>query len=318
MASLWRTQRPRFPQYISDGSGRDYYIKFNNAGYWADQFKVTKKPEYDFPKYNNFHSLYHQAAPVKFIPTGKGRETYIINAGGFHHDQKPLSVFKLDDFLREPIIERPKKFKNKKHYMSVGEKRYNEKLKILEKDLVNRLYTLSIQKGKSKKLVEEENLLPNIDKKNNKTENDISNININEKSGQRLNTLESLPSFKANYLKDKNEKTNKMELENDLNTILKQSKQIENYEMKNYARRSNNQSDYNIYRDGRVGCRMKGLKSLANCQSEKWNFRHSTEENQNRNKNNSLERPIKNKLKKNNLTFSYEENPEKEFNTLEY
>ena len=29
MANLWRTQRPRFPQYISDGKGRDYYIKFN-------------------------------------------------------------------------------------------------------------------------------------------------------------------------------------------------------------------------------------------------------------------------------------------------
>ena len=40
MANLWRTQRPRFPLYNSDGSGRDYYIKFNNAGYWENQFKI--------------------------------------------------------------------------------------------------------------------------------------------------------------------------------------------------------------------------------------------------------------------------------------
>ena len=45
MASLWRTQRPRFPHYISDGNGRDYYIKYNNAGYWEGQVKIYKKPE---------------------------------------------------------------------------------------------------------------------------------------------------------------------------------------------------------------------------------------------------------------------------------
>lgn len=319
MASLWRTQRPRFPQYISDGSGRDYYIKFNNAGYWEDQFKVKKKPDYEFPKYNNFHSLFHLAAPVKFIPTGKGRETYIINAGGFHHDQKPLSVFKLDDFLREPIIERPKKFKNKKHYMSVGEKRYNEKLQILEKDLVNRLYNLSIKNRKSKKQLDNENLLPNINTKS-YNESDFNNNISNEKSGgERLNTLESLPSFKVNYLNDKKDKTNKMSLRNNLATILKQSQQIENYEMNNNSRRSDNESDYNIYRNGRVGCRINGLGSLANCQSEKWNIRINTEGNINRNRQISLERPTKNKLRKNNFTFSYGENPEeKKFKTIEY
>ncbi len=117
MASLWRTQRPRFPQYISDGSGRDYYIKYNNAGYWEHQFKLIKKPEYEYPKYKNFHSLFHQAAPFKYIPTGNGRETYIINnVNGFYHEQKPLASYKLDDFLREEQnIEKTKKFKLRKH-----------------------------------------------------------------------------------------------------------------------------------------------------------------------------------------------------------
>lgn len=43
MANLWRTQRPRIPQYASDGSGRDYYIKYNNGGLWEeDHFKIIK------------------------------------------------------------------------------------------------------------------------------------------------------------------------------------------------------------------------------------------------------------------------------------
>ena len=51
MSSLWRTQRPRFPHYVSDGNGRDYYIKYNNAGYWEGQFKIYKKHDYEYPKY---------------------------------------------------------------------------------------------------------------------------------------------------------------------------------------------------------------------------------------------------------------------------
>ena len=114
MASLWRTQRPRFPQYISDGNGRDYYIKYNNAGYWESQFKVYKKPDYEYPKYSNYHSLFHQAAPFKYYATGNGRETYIINAGGLYHDQKPLACYKLDDFLRESqTMENVSKFQSK-------------------------------------------------------------------------------------------------------------------------------------------------------------------------------------------------------------
>ena len=42
-SSLWRTQRPRFPLYIPDGRGRDYYIKFDNGGYWSTQFGLKKK-----------------------------------------------------------------------------------------------------------------------------------------------------------------------------------------------------------------------------------------------------------------------------------
>ena len=329
MASLWRTQRPRFPQYISDGSGRDYYIKYNNAGYWEHQFKLIKKPEYEYPKYKNFHSLFHQAAPFKYIPTGNGRETYIINnVNGFYHEQKPLASYKLDDFLREEQnIEKTKKFKLRKHYMSLGEKKYNNQLKNLEKQLINRLYNIALKNKKKNKEEDEngakkenENILPNIDIKkegeNNETEKNIEG---------KFNTIDSLPSsshsynLKFNYIngakKKKMHKMNKISLKNNFNAILKQSEQLENYEMKNFSRRSHNETDYNIYKDGRIGCRMK---KLVNCQSENWKYRLNTEGNAIYNTKRNYCNNVKT-LKKNKLTFSYENDFEKRrFNTLEY
>ena len=329
MANLWRTQRPRFPQYTSDGSGRDYYIKFNNAGYWDDQFKIQKKPEYEYPKYNNFHSLFHQAAPVKYIPTGNGRETYIINEGGQYHDEKPLSSFKLDDFLRESkTIENSKTFKNRKHYKSLGEKSYNNKLKSLEKELINRLYKIPMRIKKNKK-EENENILPNLDNKNHyeKNGNDINDINdisnnVNLIGVERFNTEGNERNYnhKYNFLNRNNKrKINKISLKYHFDTILKQSQQIENYEMNNNSRRNNNESDYNIYKNGRIGCRLNKLKSLINCPSENFNGRINTEGNLNRNKIYSLGK-IKNKnLKRNKLTFSIGSGSEENrFKTLDY
>ena len=48
MASLWRTQRPRFTLYQSDGLGRDYYIKYTNGGFWENQFVISKKHKFSF------------------------------------------------------------------------------------------------------------------------------------------------------------------------------------------------------------------------------------------------------------------------------
>ena len=100
MASLWRTQRPRFTLYQSDGLGRDYYIKYTNGGFWENQFVISKKPDYIRNKYNNFHSLFHMAAPFKYWGDGSGRENYILKCNGFYHDQKPLCSYELTDFLR--------------------------------------------------------------------------------------------------------------------------------------------------------------------------------------------------------------------------
>ena len=173
MASLWRTQRPRFPHYISDGNGRDYYVKYNNAGYWENQFKIFKKPDYEYPKYSNYHTLFHQAAPFKYYANGNGRETYIINSGGLYHEQRPLASYKLDDFLRgsKTIDNTPSNFLNKRRYLSMAEKKYNKQLKSLEKNLIKRLYKIP---KKIKK--EEDELLPTLE-----NQKDINIGNENER-----------------------------------------------------------------------------------------------------------------------------------------
>ena len=276
MASLWRTQRPRFPHYISDGNGRDYYIKYNNAGYWEDQFKISKKPDYEYPKYSNYHTLFHQAAPFKYYASGNGRETYILNSGGLYHEQRPLASYKLDDFLRgsKTIDNPPSNFQNKKRYLSLAEKKYNNQLKSLEKNLIKRLYKIP---KKIKK--EEDELLPTLE---NKKDINIENENEN-KNNILLNYVESTPNF--NTTKNKNKKKLALSLNENLDTLFKQTQQINKYEMKNYSRRSNNESDYNIYKDGKVGCRIKILNSMSNLPiKNKKNYamkRFNTEENKN-------------------------------------
>jgi hypothetical protein len=147
--SLWRTQRPRFPLYNPDGRGRDYYIKFDNGGYWSTQFNLKKKIDYERPVYSNFHTLFHQAAPFKYWGNGHGRETYILQTNGLFHDQKPLCAYKLTDFLRDGKSGTKYKNLRRKLYMSVSEKKYNDELRKFEKQLIKRLYTEPMNLKKS-------------------------------------------------------------------------------------------------------------------------------------------------------------------------
>ena len=115
-------------------------------------------------------------------------------------------------------------------------------------------------------------------------------------------------------------KIHKISLKNNFAAILKQSQQIEKYEMNNNSRRSNNESDYNIYKNGRMGCRLNdGIKKLINCQSENWKYSLNTEGNKINNNRYNNDFECNKKLKKNKLTFSYDkEEDEKRFKTLEY
>ncbi len=148
-AGLWRTARPRFPIYSPDGKGRDYYIKFDNAGYWADQFTLKKKVNYSQYHYKNFHSLTRKTAPFKYWGNGLGRETYILRTNGLFHDHKPLCTYKLSDFLRTNDSSERSYDSNKKVFLSVSEKKYKNKLRKIEKKLIKRLYTIPVNMKKS-------------------------------------------------------------------------------------------------------------------------------------------------------------------------
>ena len=315
MANLWRTQRPRIPLYGSDGSGRDYYIKYDNGGIWENEkYKIMRKPDYEYPKYSNYHTLFHQAAPVKFIPTGAGRETYIINSMGLCHDERPLASYHLGEFLRESkTVEAKPKYQNKRLYKSKAEKRYNIKLKSLEKQLIHRLYNFPMRVKKRLELLENEKEIPSsyLDNMRNSQTIDYDNNNTINGKGADIRYVESMPNIKAGGFRKKifdlkNKKLCKISLNNNnFDTICRQTEQIEDYEMKNKARRNNNELDYNTYKDGKLGCRMKNLRYSSEISKYLSNNRLKTEGNVSR--------------KRHKLFNSYSQKPaDTKFKNLEY
>ena len=308
MAAIWRTERPRFPRYISDGRGRDYYIMFNNGGYWEDQFRLLKKKDYEYPKYNNHYSLFHQAAPVKFIPSGKGRENYIIQSMGLCHDQRPLASYNLNEFLRSNT---ENKYQSRNNFMSRDQKKYNDRLYSLEKKLIHRLYKVPMKIKKEREKVREieesqdTNVLPDINGDNNKyktisTESNILNLKKNGLSQKSLDY--------------KNKSFGKLTLADNFDSILNQSHKLERYEMKNNSRRSNNEENINVYKMGRIGCRINGLKTLRNYSMDTFDNDKMNTEGNIRDSHLTLGK-LNRRLKKNGLTFanlnSLEENKNK-------
>lgn len=273
MANLWRTQRPRLPLYQSDGFGRDYYIKVTNGGFWENESIPQKKPDYVRSKYNNFHTLFHLAAPFKYWGDGSGRENYILKCNGFIHDQKPLCSYVLTDFLRngKNIKGTPDNFNyGRKVYYSVAENKYNQKLKNLEKKLIKRLYTIPMKKKKKIQIDvgdgNKDKYGNNIELKNfgyqtcgpfNTIKKNFNTLEHNKKEycdeikykrenscGNKIfknyKTLENntiLPKFKSNF--KKNENTSDYYINDNYDVNKKQKKKIQfltpkNIQIKNY------------------------------------------------------------------------------------
>jgi len=238
-SSLWRTERPRFPLYSPDGMGRDYYIKFDNGGYWADQFQLKKIPDYERFKYNNFHTLFHQAAPFKYWGNGHGRETYILQANGLFHEQKPLCSYKLTDFLRKNKSNSLFNNYKKKLFTSVSEKKYNKELRQIEKKLIKRLYTEPMEIKKSlQKLRNSENSLDEQMRKtftgfNLKNSKELNNSN-NEEELKTSRDVDFNAKTATNWY-NKIKKIKNMKVNNRNNRKLnKFSKTYDNFNIKNY------------------------------------------------------------------------------------
>ena len=151
---LYRTFKSNYIPYFANGSGRDRYILYNNAGFFRNNpkslspsniyktgtffgTKIVPHTKTEFIKAPNFH--YHS--------NGTGRDKYIlVNGGGLYSDTKPLKSFKLADFLRKnEILESPKKIRGK-ITLSKSEIYYNKLLRDKEKNVIKRLY--DDEKGK--------------------------------------------------------------------------------------------------------------------------------------------------------------------------
>lgn len=193
--SLWRTARPRFSMYVPNGLGRDYYITYNNAGLWENIRIPPPAPDYERPRYNNFHTLIHKTSPVKYYASGYGRETYILNSLGMVKDEKPMCNYQLTDFLRS----NKRNAYSKKNYMSFNEKKYNSQLHAIEKRVIERLYTNPEKKRKMKKEENNENL-ENLEEFSKNGE--IKNFNFMPKTDR-----ESITDEKNNRYESENSKT---------------------------------------------------------------------------------------------------------------
>ena len=160
MSSLYRTARPRFTLYSPDGLGRDRYIIYNNGGFWkTNEYKISPKANYEYPKYNNFHTLFHMAAPFKYYSDGSGRDSYVLRDTGLRREQKPLNSYHLSDFLRNDSWD---KHSRKNVFLSRAEIRDNKLRKLHERRMIKRLYSKPLQNILFKKEEENKNIKGNF------------------------------------------------------------------------------------------------------------------------------------------------------------
>lgn len=148
--SLYRTARPRWNVYETDGLGRDTYISQNNGGFWKENIRqVIRKPNYPIYHDPNHYTLNLHPAPFKYYSDGSGRDSYIlVNDGGLKYDHKSLKKYHLKDFLRTPescvfnFQSNPLKegVRVKTHYISRNEMQHETEIRQLERGLISRLY----------------------------------------------------------------------------------------------------------------------------------------------------------------------------------
>ena len=98
-------------------------------------------------------------------------------------------------------------------------------------------------------------------KKNNGEENEVLPSLEGQKEADNNIMMKSTPNL--NKEKNKLKRNLAISTNDDMDFLLKQTQKINKYEMKNNnARRSNNETDYNMYKNGRIGCRINNLNSM--------------------------------------------------------
>lgn len=161
LKGLYRTMKENHVPYFTDGTGRDRYIAYNNGGFFGNRGysmdpKNTRKTGTTFFTSIGYKTgtKYYKAPNFHYHSDGNGRDRYIvINGGGLFTDSKPLGSYTLTDYLRsdESYATRNTKV-NGKMCLSLGELKYLNYLRKMQKEVVNRLYTKEKKKFMKKKM----------------------------------------------------------------------------------------------------------------------------------------------------------------------
>ena len=197
--NLGRTTKTNIVFYSTDGMGRDGYITYNDGGFWKKNIKqISLKPDYPKNTKKIFYSLYHQPAPFNYQSDGSGRDSYVIeNNAGLVKKFEPLIKQKLNKFLRKEndIIQR-------KIFLTKSQKNILNKMRIIQKNVVNRLYNNSIEKIKKNKLkIKTKSMTDFFDDNNNIKKNFQSISPIKKKKDNSLNkkSIENYNYYNDNF-----------------------------------------------------------------------------------------------------------------------
>ena len=134
-----RTVKTNIIIYPTDGMGRDGYITYNNAGFWKENYKqVTPKEKFSRQPFGVYHSWKKIPPCWNYHSDGTGRDTYILcNFGGLIKTYEPnisknYCLRSGDNDFYQP--------QTKNEFLSKAEKKYQQQIKKIQHDLVNRLY----------------------------------------------------------------------------------------------------------------------------------------------------------------------------------
>ena len=154
-----RTVKTNIILYPTDGTGRDYYISYNNAGFWKDNIKrIIPKEKHVSKPFANFHSLRRIPPTWKYHADGTGRDGYVLyDYGGLIHRFDPID--RNNSYLRSSNDDIMSKTHYKKNFLSKDEILYRHKLNQIQNGLVKRLY---YKPKRELKFLHKDNSAPNI------------------------------------------------------------------------------------------------------------------------------------------------------------
>ena len=216
-----RTVKTNIIIYPTNGSGRDTYIMYNNAGFWKENLrKFSNKNKSKRSSFARFHSI-RKIPPIwNYHSDGTGRDTYILyNDGGLMNIYQTPTLKNFRTNYEEVLLESATNNKlNNPLYMTRDEKLYQSKLTKIQNDVVNRLYYRSKKFNNFKRESSYNNVFRKLKldpiKKNryyNDEEKNIineTNKNINDRYINNYNELNNRNSL-DNIFNDVNKSTDK-------------------------------------------------------------------------------------------------------------